>query len=65
MIIHDAFAKMYLDAAVGERLAEARRTYEVRRTRRLCDLLGALRRVQAELELAERRLPREFAPRGS
>ena len=62
MMMNDTMLKMHLDATVTERLAEAQQVYEVGRARRLIDLLGALRRVQAELEIAGPARPR-FATR--
>ena len=60
---HDATLKMYMDAAVQERLAEARRDYVVRRSLRLDRLRAALRRVQSEVDAAEAAIvPRAPSP---
>ena len=50
---HDITLKMYMDAAVEERLAVARRDYVVQRSLRLDRLRAALRRVQQEVDAAE------------
>ena len=54
MWTNDRLLKMYMDGEVRERIEVARHGYELRRTERLRDLIGALRRVQAELDIAER-----------
>jgi hypothetical protein len=67
MWTNDTILKMYMDGEVRERVELARQGYELRRTKRLGDLIGALRRVQAELDIAERAVAargRKLAPRG-
>jgi len=54
MWTNDIVLKMYMDDEVRQRVEQARQGYELRRTERLRDLIGALRRVQVELDIAER-----------
>lgn len=58
-MMNDTALKMFMDQEVAARLAEAKRGYELRRARRLSDLLGAIRRVQDELDLADHAAPAE------